>query len=53
VTLVSYFISAIQEVSPSEFNGFFFPQLQQLGYDGVFQPKKKLHAMDGCATFCK
>ncbi|KXS12747.1 hypothetical protein M427DRAFT_137069 [Gonapodya prolifera JEL478] len=46
-------ILCLQEVSPAEFNGFFFPQLQALGYDGIFQPKKKQHAMDGCATFYK
>ncbi|OUM66335.1 hypothetical protein PIROE2DRAFT_6476, partial [Piromyces sp. E2] len=39
------------EVSPYDFNTWLFPQLQKLGYDGLYQPKKKKNSFDGCATF--
>ncbi|KAL6628137.1 hypothetical protein U3516DRAFT_621782 [Neocallimastix sp. 'constans'] len=44
-------IICLQEVSPYDFNTWLFPQLQKLGYDGLYQPKKKKNSFDGCATF--
>lgn len=54
-------ILAMQEVVTEQFFSFFLPQLEQVGYDGIFAPKARAKTMgttdkgnvDGCAIFFK
>lgn len=50
---------SLQEVETEKFYSFFLPELQQLGYEGIFSPKSRAKTMsekerkhvDGCAIF--
>jgi len=52
-------IISLQEMETDQFYSFFLPELQELGYDGVFSPKSRAKTMseqdrryvDGCAIF--
>lgn len=50
---------SLKEMETDQFYAFFLPELQELGYDGVFSPKSRAKTMseqdrryvDGCAIF--
>ncbi|CAF3061908.1 unnamed protein product, partial [Rotaria socialis] len=52
-------IIALQEIETDQYHLYFLPELQKLGYDGVFSPKSRAKTMceqdrrfvDGCAIF--
>ncbi|KAJ7594537.1 glucose-repressible alcohol dehydrogenase transcriptional effector [Mycena floridula] len=49
-------IVCLQEVDIAQFEDFFTPRMEELGFDGIFWPKSRYKAMndrlvDGCATF--
>ena len=52
-------IIALQEIETDQFHSYFLPELQKLGYEGVFSPKSRAKTMseqdrrfvDGCAIF--
>ncbi|CAF3490840.1 unnamed protein product [Adineta steineri] len=52
-------IIALQEIETDQFHLYFLPELQKIGYDGVFSPKSRAKTMceqdrrfvDGCAIF--
>ncbi|KAH0552417.1 hypothetical protein KQX54_009699, partial [Cotesia glomerata] len=54
-------IICLQEVEMEQYSDFFLPNLQNMGYEGVFAPKSRASTMsepkrrlvDGCATFWK
>jgi len=54
-------IVALQEVETEQFNKLFYPDLRDIGYDGIFSPKSRAKTMtdderryvDGCAIFWK
>ena len=50
---------SLQEIETDQFHLYFLPELQKIGYDGVFSPKSRAKTMseqerrfvDGCAIF--
>lgn len=52
-------IISLQEVETEKFYNFFKPEMEKLGYDGIFSPKSRAKTMsenerkhvDGCAIF--
>ena len=56
---MSFLFLLLQEIETDQFYSHFLPELQALGYDGVFSPKSRAKTMlqqergsvDGCAIF--
>uniref|UniRef100_A0AC35U3M6 Poly(A)-specific ribonuclease n=1 Tax=Rhabditophanes sp. KR3021 TaxID=114890 RepID=A0AC35U3M6_9BILA len=54
-------ILTLQEVETEQFHAFFYPELEALGYEGIFESKSRSRALDhsakihvdGCAIFWK